>query len=80
MEIVVKRKNVFLKIKLDLKTKNRLASYAQMVNKPVEIVACELIKDAFTLKDDLYWSQLANQAETEAQGKPLINAEVVWGK
>ena len=40
----------------------------------------ELVQEALELREDYYLSQLAEEAEKRAKGRPLISAEEVWRK
>ncbi len=41
-------------------------------------VAQELVEEALELREDIYLSNLAAQAEKRAKGKPRISADKLW--
>jgi hypothetical protein len=41
-------------------------------------VAQELVEEALEMREDIYLSRLADEAEERSKGKPRIPAHVVW--
>jgi len=41
-------------------------------------VAQELVEEALELREDIYLSKLAEEAEKRAKGKPSVSADKLW--
>jgi hypothetical protein len=41
-------------------------------------VAQELVEEALELREDIYLSRLAEEAEKRAKGKPSVSADKLW--
>lgn len=57
-----------------------LSYLAQKDQKSLSNIAQELIQEALELREDLYLSKLADEAEARAIGKPRIKAKDTWKK
>ncbi len=55
-----------------------LVSYSKKKHQSISSIIQELINEAIELREDFYWSKVANEAEKRAKGQPTIPAEVLW--
>lgn len=55
-----------------------ITSISKKHKKSISGVIFELINEALDLREDLYWSKLAEEADKRAEGKTPIPAEVLW--
>lgn len=59
---------------------NSLNKISKNNHKSISGVIQDLINEALSLREDLYWSNIAEEAEKKAEGRPTIPAEEVWRK
>ena len=57
---------------------NFLNYSAKKNKKSISNIIHDLINESLSIREDMYWSREANEAEIRAAGKPLIPCEEVW--
>jgi hypothetical protein len=65
-------------VSVDEKTAGCLNMTAKHQHKPISGLIYELITEALEMREDMYWSKVAEEAEKKAEGKPTVPAEVLW--
>ncbi len=73
-------KNARYMVTVSPDTSINLLNISKKNNKSISSIISELINEALELKEDYYWSKLAEEAEIRSQGQKRIPAEEVWKK
>ncbi len=60
------------------KTAQALTRLSKKREMSLSHVAQELIEEALELREDIYLSKLADEAEKRAKGKPSVSADKLW--
>ncbi len=73
-------RNTRYMVTVDQETASLLNLISKKQSKSISGIIMELIDESLDLREDLYWSRIAEEAEERAEGKPTIPAEEVWKK
>ena len=71
-------KNARYTVTVDPEIANFLNCVSKEKKKSVSSLIQELIHEAIDLREDFYWSRVAEDVEKRAEGKQRIPAEVLW--